>query len=309
MTWRFQFLQQNIRRIDLLHSATTNVVAAWTQADRVHFYDMKTGTGMGERTIEKLSVTERSDPRWQDFLKTLVAPNDVYLPLVRHNTLTIHNTEDGRIRLYQPNDAPLSLEVNGKEGALPVDDGVRFTALDMDHALGLLAALDSACKLHIFQQRIRVGIFETGLALQPEYAPLVHVSNGGKQIFVSDGEQMLVYDAGGKQRRRTTFHYPVGLVAVSGDGKSLVTNDAETNVLRVYNGDDFTPSHQRFALDLAAEARRVQANAGVSLSGGTLTALAISGRGAIAFAINGLLCVAPLAKLKALPKASTSTAS
>ena len=63
-----------------------------------------------------------------------------------------------------------------------------FIAVALDRSLGLLAALDSAAKLHIYQQHIRVGIFETGLTIDEEFRPTLAISQDGTALFLTDGQ-------------------------------------------------------------------------------------------------------------------------
>ncbi|MCC6616976.1 MAG: hypothetical protein IT320_26125 [Anaerolineae bacterium] len=301
MTWRIQLPQPIIRRIDLLTSGKS-VVAVWTQPDRVHFYDQRNGKALGERVVEKLASVTHDDERWRTFLKGLQAPNDAFLPYVRSGDDTIFTTTDGNIRLYQKSGANgLAIEIGAKEHALDVEAGAHFLTLDMDLELGLIAALDAHGKLHVYQQRIRVGIFDLGLSIDDEYTPAVLVPNGGKRVFVTDGSQIVSADVGGKVLCRMELHYPLGLIAVTPDGKTLLTSDADTGVLRAYSTDEFSPTHQRYAIDLAADARRLNTAAGSQAGNFVPSALTINNRGVVAFGLAGLLCVTSLSKMKAIP--------
>jgi len=301
MTWRIQLPQPNIRRIDLLTSGKS-VVAVWTQPDRVHFYDQRNGKALGERVVEKLASVAHDDERWRTFLKGLCAPNDAYLPYVRAGGDTILTTADGNIRLYQKAGADgLAIEIAAKEYALDIEAGAHFITLDMDLELGLIAALDTHGKLHIYQQRIRVGIFDLGLSIGDEYTPSVMIPNGGKRVFVTDGSQIVAADIGGKVLCRLELHYPPGLIAITPDGKTLITSDADTGVLRAYSTEEFLPTHQRYAIDLAADARRLNTAAGAQSGNFVPSALAINNRGVVAFGLAGLLCVTSLSKMKAIP--------
>ena len=301
MTWRIQLPQLMIRHIDLLTNVTS-VVAVWTQPDRVHFYDQRNGKSLGERVVEKLASVEHADERWRTFVKGLRAPNDAYLPYVRAGGDVINTTADGNIRLYQKvGDDGLAIEIAAEEYALDIKAGAHFVALDMDHELGLIAALDTQRRLHVYQQRIRVGIFDLGLSIDDEYTPVVLIPNGGKQLFVSDGSQIVTSDTGGKVLCRMELHYPLGLAAITPDGKTLMTSDGDTGVLRAYDTEEFLPTHQRFAIDLAADARRLNTAAGVQSGSFVPSALTINNRGVVAFGLAGLLCVTSLSKMKAIP--------
>jgi hypothetical protein len=300
MTWRIQLPQPHLRRVDLLSGEKT-VVAAWTQVDRVQFYDQRNGGSLGERVIEKLASTDRQSERWRTFLASLTAPNSMFLPFVRLAGMQLYVTDDGRIRLYQMSDGALMMEVSGKEAPLSLDDDARVLALDLDRGLGLVALLDSTAKLHLYQQRIRIGSYETGLQLTGDTSPIVVTPQGGKVIYITDGQQLCAFDTAGKPQKRLELHYPLGLMAASPDSKWLIVSDAETGVLRVYRADDLQVTHQRYAIDLAADARRMNTAAGAPPTTHVPNALAINNRGIIAFGLGGLLCVTSMTKMRAVP--------
>jgi hypothetical protein len=297
MSWRVQLPQQFLHRVDFL-SAEKTVVAAWTQTDRVHFYDQRNGSALGERVIEKLASSDHQDERWRAFVGGLTAPNGLFLPLVRLQNMSVLVTEDGRIRLYQLPDRTFSIEANGKEAQIDITQSSHIVAVDMDRALGLVAILDDAAALHIFQQRIRVGTYPTGLQSGGEFSPLLFVPQGGKQIIATDGQHIVMLDTSGKVLRRLELHFVLGAMAVSPDGKHILLTDADTGVLRVYRGEDFMSGYQRFAIDLAADARRMNAAAGAAPSTNVPGVVAINNRGVIAFGLGGLLCVTSLTRMK-----------
>jgi hypothetical protein len=166
----------------------------------------------------------------------------------------------------------------------------------------LLAALDWTGRLHIFQQHIRVGVFETGLTLQDHLQPEVEVSQGGTCIYASDGQQIVLFEPSGRERKRLSLHYTVGELACSPDGKLLVTSDVESGVVRIYNGLELTATHQRFAIDLLADAKRVHHTASGGTAGAALGALALNNKGVLAFALSGMVCVTNLARFKSHPR-------
>jgi hypothetical protein len=300
MSWRVQLPQQFLHRVDFL-SAEKTVVATWIQADRVQFYDQRNGNSLGERVIEKLASTDRQEERWRTFVAGLAAPNGLFLPLVRLQNMTLLATEDGRIRLYQLREGGFVLETGGKELPIALAEAAQIVAADMDRALGLLTLLDDKGHLHIYQQRIRVGTYPSELRMDGEYSPLLFVPHGGKLIVAADGQQVAIFDTSGKVLRRLELHFEPGVMAVSPDGKHIVLADAETGVLRVYRGDDLMPAYQRFAIDLAADARRLNAAAGNPPPTHVPGVVAINNRGVLAFGLGGLLCVTSLARMKPVP--------
>jgi len=301
MAWRIHLSDRTIRRLDILSGKPT-LLAAWTQTNRVTFLDLQTGSQQGDRTVEEVKTEDRRSPVWQAFIQTLTAPNGVYLPLVRAPQAAIALTADGQMRLYQISPADLFLEVGGKESRLEVADKTTFLTVALDRSLGLLAALDSTAKLHIYQQHIRVGIFETGLKIDEEFRPILAISQDGTSLFLTDGRRIVLMDSGGRVRKRLDVHYRLGAINCSPDGHRFVASDLDDNVLRIYDGD-LLPTHQRYAVDLLTEAKKSQLLASSELTSAALGPIAINNKGVLAFALSGTVCVTSLARLKAYPKA------
>ncbi|MEO8395042.1 MAG: hypothetical protein ABI700_18745 [Chloroflexota bacterium] len=301
MAWRIHLSDRTIRRLDILSGKPT-LLAAWTQANRVTFLDLQNGSQQGDRTIEEVKTEDRRGTIWQDFIKTLTAPNGIYLPMVRAPQAAISMTADGQMRLYQTGAADLFLEINGKESRLEVEGKATFIAVALDRSLGLLAALDSTAKLHIYQQHIRVGIFETGLKIDEEFRPILVISQDGTALFLTDGRAVVLMDSGGRVRKRIDVHYRLGAINCSPDGHRFVASDLDDNVVRIYDGD-LLPTHQRYAIDLLAEAKKAQLLASSELTSAALGPLVINNKGVLGFALSGTVCVTSLTRMKAYPKA------
>jgi len=301
MAWRIHLSERPIRRIDML-PGKPSILSAWTGADQVTFLDLQTGAKRGEKTLDKIDPTERTTETWSAFMDGLTASNGVYLPSVRAGSATILTTPDGTIRLIRVGTRALFHVNKGIETVLPIDENVQtFAAVDMDRTLGLVAALDDAGKLHLYQQNVKIMTIDTGLVIEPEQRPDVAVVNNGASIFVTDGKQIIAYGANGTLRRRIELYYSFGAIRASADGKLLVITDLDANVIRIYNGDTLTPTHQRFGVDLLADAKRVQVTPGPTTPSGALGALAVNTRGVVAFSVGGSLCVTNLARFKPLP--------
>src|SRR5690606_18652610 len=251
MAWRQLLSDRPIRRLDIL-TGKPSLLAVWARPDRVTYLDLQTGKKVDERSFEEPKAADHTDEQWKKFTSAIVAPNGVYLPFVRAHQTALYTTSDGGMHVYYGNGGQVFLETNGKEIKLDIPSDVRIASVSLDRMLGLLAALDWSGKLHIFQQHIRVGVFDTGLTLQDHLQPEVEVSQGGTSIFVSDGQQIVLFDPSGRERKRLSLHYTVGEMACSPDGKLLVTSDVESGVVRIYNGLELVATHQRFAIDLLA---------------------------------------------------------
>ncbi len=300
MPWRVHLTNQAIRSLDIL-TGKPPLLAAWTHRERVAFFDLETGAPIEERVFKPVRVGERQGDRWHEFVASLVAPNNIYLPTVRTPQATIYATNDGQMRLYHVGDCDLFLEIEGKEVKLESNGASDLRSVGFDRILGLVAALDSDGKLHIFQQHIPVGVFDLGLVVHPELPSTLAISHGGAAIFVSDGQQVVLTDPAGRVRKQLDVHYFVGRIACSPNGKLLVTSDLETGVLRVYTGD-LAPSHQRHAYDLLSHATQLQLLADLPPAAMAVTALAAENSGILAFAMAGVICVTDLERMDALPR-------
>ncbi len=301
MTWRLHLSNQAIHHINIL-PGKPSLVAAWTQRTRVFYFDLENGAQMGERTFKDGKFENREDEKWREFITSLNAPNKAFLPIVRTPQAEIFTSEDGRTRLYSTEQAELYLEVNGKEIKLDTGDAAHFVAIGLDHFLGLIAALDEKAMLHIYQQQTLVGVFETGLYLDDDLRPQIAISYGGGSIFVTDSQRIVLIDSNGKVRKRLETHYLIGKLDCSPNGQHLVTADMEANVIRVYNGAELIPTHQRHAVDLLAEADQLQLMADFPPANVALNALTINNKGIMVFALAGVICASDITYMDALPQ-------
>lgn len=298
--WRLHLSNQAIQRVDIL-AGNPPLLAAWTGRERAAFFDLETGAPADEIMTKIAAGETRQSAKWLEFVSRLKAPNGATLPVVRAGSTTIYTTEDGRMRLYEVSGEELFLETDGKEVKLETGDA-DFLAVGFDRFLGLVAALDEQYRLAIYQQHIRVGLFDTGLKVDDDSQPGVAVSNGGSAIFVTNGQEVALMDSGGKIRRRLSVHYPIGRITCSPSGKLLLTTDAETGVIRAYSGADFTPTHQRYAMDLLQDAAQIQLIADLPPASASVGALAVDNQGVLAFAISGVVCVTAVEAMVALPR-------
>ncbi len=298
MTWRVHLTNQAIQRLDILPGKPT-LLAAWTQRDRATYFELESGIEVGEH--QHKAVSRQSD-KWAEFVASLIAPNGAHLPVIRTAAATIYTTEDGRARLFHSGAADLTLEVDGVDAALEVKSANDFPALAFDRLLGVIAALDEKGRLHLYQQHIRVGMFDLKIKTSDEYLPGLAISEGGAAIFVSSGREIVLTDASGKPKKQLSTHYFVARMACSRDGKVLATSDNESGVIRLYDGRDLTPTHQRHAVDLLHAAQQIQLIADFPPANAAPGALAVSNDGQLAFTISGVVCMAGLKQMDALPR-------
>jgi len=304
MSWRLHLTNQAITDLQII-SGESSLVVVWLRPNRAHFFDLAHGTQIGDARLEPPDHTDRQGEHWLTFISGLNAPNNSTLPIIRLASITIHTTDDGRMRLYHIGAADLHLDENGREEKLNTDEATEFVSVALDRFLGLIAALDSAGKLHVFQQHIRVGAFDMNVKLTADARAHVAISRGGGSIFVTDGSQLLLTDSSGQARHRTILNYYVRLMACSPNGRYLVTCDIDIGVIRVYDGTDLIPTHQRFAIDLMARATQLQLIADLPPAFVAPNAIAIDDNGVIAFSMSGVICVTDLSQMDALPRPQT----
>ena len=301
MTWRLHLTNRAIYRLDMLNNQSP-LLAIWTQPNRVAFYEQESGVSTGDLLLDIPEAMMRSSDEWRAFLADVIAPNGAFLPRITTPQATIYMTEDGRMRLYQVGSVGLYLDSDGQEITLDVSGIEDFVSLAFDGLMGVIAGLDQSGKLQLYQQNIRLGTFDLGLETQDQLRPAIVISRGGSAIFATDGRCLVLTDTGGQVQKQTGVHYFVGRMACSPDGRYLATSDIETGVVRVYNGHDLAPTHQRFAIDLLAEATQIQLLADLPPTTVAPGSLAINNQGILAFAMSGVVCVTALEQMDELPR-------
>ncbi len=301
VAWRLHLSTQPVLAVEHL-MAETPFIAAWDSRHKAHFYDLYSAMPSGERHFEReVLSSDPEDNAWREFVADLQAPNDIYLPTVYLAGLTLYQSRDGRLRLYHFQDGSLILEVEGRHIALQREQDGRFLVAGLDRALGLVAAVDDKGVLHIFQQHIRVGAYELGLALGMEARLNLTMPDGLGRLLVSDGEHVLLVDSAGRALHSLTAHYAVGPIAISPNGQHILLGDIDDNLIRVYDAE-LRPAYQKYAIDLVAAARQVQLMASLPGRKAGLSAVDISDRGSIGFALGGVICVTDLKALDVLPQ-------
>lgn len=298
--WRLYLTDQTVRRLDIL-AGKPSVLAAWSGPRRVSFFDLKNGARLGERVYDASIPAEREGEVWNAFTRALHAPNNSPLPMLRLSGATVYISADGRTQLIHDESGDLFLTTDGATVRLHKEAQTSFDAVAFERASRLIAALDSEGRLHIYDQHTRLAIVDLALAAGDEWRPALAVAQGGASIFATNGETVVMTDGVGRERRRLELHYRLSALACSPDGQKLALGDAEVGVIRVYDSVNLSPTHQRFAADLLADARRVQLIGGSASFSSTVNALAVNNRGTLAFAIAGMVCVTSLSRMGVLP--------
>jgi hypothetical protein len=311
MSWRVHITEGTIKRLDIL-SGKPSLLAAWLSGTQVVLLDLQTGAQKHTQMLDLPDARERgTEGGWRPFLDSLRAPNHVTFPYVRVRNGAIFQTKEGDRRLIHAGGTDLFLESEGGEMALKpptahAGDAPPFVALTIDRSTGaMIAALDADARLTLYRERAYVGTFPVPITISDDMRPIMVPGRAGAGVFITDGRQLLAVDMAGKVRYQTAVHFTVGAMSCSSDGKKLALTDLDANIIRVYNTSGLIPTHQRFAVDLLAEARRVQNSAMPEAGRAALGAVGINSKGVLAFSLAGTLCVTSLSHLSAIPRSSS----
>lgn len=300
MAWRLHLTNRTIQQLDLLYGFP-NLLAAWWRRDRVTYYDLESGALIVEAAINLPDVDDRNSLTWQSFVRELKAPNQIPLPLVvtPHEMVLLGENEDLRLYRGMGTDLFLQLEHGTDEIKLDVRSTNSFRQVAFDRGGEVVAALDPKGKLHLYRKVKRLGTFDVGLKLKDDISANLAVSTGGERIFVSDNRQIILSDMSGKILQRAETHYVIGRIACSPDGQLVAASDLETGVIRIYDSQ-LKLTHQRFAIDLLAEAKQLQLLADLPPVFTALNTLTLGNDGTLAFSMSGILCVTSLDHFKLL---------
>ena len=298
MAWHLHVTNRAIYRLDILGE----LLAVWTQPGRVSYVDLQSGATVAEKRLTDLA--NRQPEHWQILLPEVQAPNGVYPPVIVGSGLTIYLTQTGQQRLYHLASGDMILAAGAREAKL--DGDARFRAVALNRISGVIGALDSTGKLHIYQQGSGLKIHDIGLpALDPDVLVAIAIPGADSTIYVACDRLLLRVNAQGLVDKRARLHYPIGAFTCSARGQRLVCSDRDTNVIRVYNASDLQPLYQRHAADLLARATQVQLIADPAPSMVALNHLAVDDDGQVAFALAGVVCATDITEFLALPRPVT----
>lgn len=293
MAWHLHITNRAIHRLDILGE----LLAVWTQPGRVSYVDLQTGATVAEKRLADLA--NRQPEHWQTLLPEVQAPNGVFPPVVVGSGLTIHLTQTGQQRLYHLASGDIILAAGAREAKLDGDS--RFRAVALNRTTGVIGALDTTGRLHVYQQGSGPQTHDIGLSA-PDSDVRVAITIAGDAIYVACAQLLLRVNAQGHVEKRAQLHYPIGAFACSPRGSRLVCSDKDTNVIRVYNAADLQPLYQRHAADLLARSTQVQLIADPAPSMVALNHLAVDDDGQVAFALAGVVCATNVAEFLALPR-------
>lgn len=294
MAWRVHLTDDVIYRIDIL-SGTPDVLVAWLNGARAAFFDVNTGASLGTLAIPTPDdqLADRDSPEWLAYLSNLTAPNGVKLPVVRLPNLTIHTTHSGHQRLYEDGHG-LWVQLNGAPEIPLLNDTMPLVSIAADRQVALIAVLDEKGMLTIYQRNYLVGRFDIGLKPQWGILPELVLADNGAAIFASDGEHLIRVTNAGRVQQVRPMPYGIGKIACSPNGIYSATTDPETGIIRIYTSATLIFSHQKFAIDLYADAKAVQLLADIATPRVAVSALALDNKGILAFAMDGIITVSHL---------------
>jgi hypothetical protein len=297
MAWRIQLSERPIRRLDMLPGKPA-LLAAWPSASQVHFFEIQHGTRIDHRDLVEPASSDTTSPEWEAYLKTLFSPGSMPLGSVQARQHLVLTGMGGARLICGPETA--TLNALGRISQLDLPAGTSITGAGMDRTGETVALLGSAGTLWLF--RGHLGVAEIALPLQPTALNPLHVfvPDAGGSVTVSDGQTIIVYTASGTVKSTFTIPYLFGTPAFSADGRQVALADLESGVIRIYNAASMMLTHQRFAIDLLADSKKAQLLP-VEISGaGAVGAMALTGKGAFAFAVLGSVCATSLARFKAM---------
>ena len=305
MNWRLHLTNQAIRDLQII-AGKPPLLAVWTQADRVDFYDLAAGVHYGCRQIgDPPADKDYLSDDWRFFLTHLVdSKRRACLPVVSARQTTIYATADGSLKLFREPYGRLTVLAGDKLRVLETIAADSLAAVGFDRSQGLVAALDAKGRLSIYRRGAWRGEFDMGLRLDRLRTSSVAVARGGRLIFLTDGEQIVMADANGAVLKRVDVHYKIRQIACSPDGDMVVASDNQAGLIRVYSGADLTHSHQRFAQDLIAAAQQIQLMADLPPVSAAINALVAGRRGAVGFAMSGVICMTNVSQMARLPRPS-----
>lgn len=301
MGWRLHLSSQPVFAVQFITGDVPQLVV-WDSQHNAHFYDLHDATPLGEKKFtESQPVAEPQDEAWQAFLPDLRAPGGDVLPTVYLKGVTLYQSRDGRMRLYHYQDGRLLLDIGDSPLSLHKENEGRFLVSALDRTLGLIGAYHEDGALHIFQQHVRVGTFEFDFVRGVDARLSMLAPDGRGRLIVGDGERVVIVDAGGRVEQELAAHFTVGSMAVSPNGQIIALADIDDNLIRLYD-HEFRQTHQKYAIDILADARQTQLIASLPGRKAALAALDVSDDGDIAFALGGVVCVSHREALDVLPQ-------
>lgn len=300
--WRLHLSNRTLHHLDILNpvkgaESSATLIGAWVRRDRAAYFDLYTGATAGELSFEHPPRVDRTSLEWQNFVNTLHAPNGATHTLYRMPRAVLRLTDDRKWRLYRSSATDLFLQhgngggTGGAETKLEVHKARVFLTVKLDNTVGMIAALDESGNLHIYQQQIWQGVYPTPLSINEDSLPDLVISNRGERIFLTDRRVIVAMTGDGQVSGLVANGDTIGRLACSPNGQYVITNDLDSGVLRIFDGGTLKQTHQRYTVDLLAEAHQLQLIADAPPMTAALSTLTINNEGIVAFAVAGVMCV------------------
>ncbi len=305
MTWRLHLTNEVITRLDILPGIQTNASApspallvVWLRRNRCAYFQLDNGAPLGEAVFDPPFSPDYATAEWRDYVATLRAPNNHFLPAVHAAETRVHLSADGVTQMFH--DGSLHLFQGGEPTPLSVSARTEFRVADLEQHGNGIAALDTKGKLHTFRAGQPVQIDETGIGGRGS-SDLIELRMAHADcVFLSDSRHLLRIWPG-VEKKTTETHYRVGRVVSSPSGKRLLVSDNDSGVIRLYDGTTMEQTHQRFAIDLIEESDRIQLIADAPPAWIAVSALALEDGEHLAFAMSGFVCVTTIDQLDPIP--------
>lgn len=294
--WRLHLTQLAVIQLDIVHGKEP-FLAAWAANGAVAYYTLADGKPLGKARFILPKATDYADESWKSFLPTLKGHKNATLPRIRTDAGQVWTADNGATAVvYTGGRTFTHLSADGKSKTFGYD--VNPAALAVDPQTYTAVALDFNGVLLVAKPTSGVKTVELGFEPQIDLPLNVKIARGAGRIAASDGTRLIVTDGAGKILAKRELAYACSLIALSQDGARVLTYDSDSGVLRSYEADDLTMTHQRFVSDLMTTASTSQLIADPPHARAALSALTCDGEGHIAFAVAGHVCGAVLDHLK-----------
>lgn len=289
--WRVHLANSAIVHVDLV-PGNPQLVVAWAQDGMAAIYDIEHGNPYGTATFE---LPTGHAERWT-YLQAFKLP---HVARWSHACKPpVHVWSAAKHAIVYAGDATFLLYTGADERPATLTFDVEPDAFAVDPAAQIVAVLDSKGTLLIGKVGGAIKTIKLGLQPADDLHLLLQISPRTHRLVASDGARLVVLDAG-KVSSRRDLHYACSSLALSPDGARLMTYDADSGVLRMYDPDGLKLTHQRFAIDVlsASDERQLIGFAELPPVNAALSALALDDNGRFAFAVFGQVCGAHLSHL------------
>ncbi|MBK9121999.1 MAG: hypothetical protein IPM16_02610 [Chloroflexi bacterium] len=289
--WRVHLANSAIVHVDLV-PGNPELVVAWAQDGMAAVYDLERGNVYGTANF---ALPDGHAERWT-YLQGFRLP---HVARWSHACKPpVHVWSIGKHAIIHTGDASFMLYTGPDERPKTLTFDIEPDAFAVDAAAQIVAVLDSKGALLIGKIGGAIKTIKPGLQPADDLHLLLQMSPRTHRLVASDGTRLVVMD-GGKVSSRRDLHYACSSLALSPDGTRLMTYDADSGVLRMYDPDGLKLTHQRFAIDVlsASDERQLVGFAELPPVNAALSALGLDDNGRFAFAVFGQVCGAHISHL------------